>query len=44
MAGSGDGIALHHLQVGGEVGVDGGVEDCEVKESDCAAGEYVAVR
>ena len=43
MAGGSDGISLHYLEVRGEVGIDGCVENCEVEESDCAAGEYVAV-
>ena len=44
MAGGSDGISLHYLEVRGEVGIDGGVEDGEVEESDGAAGEYVAIR
>ena len=43
VAGGGYGVGLHDLQVGGEVGVDGGVEDGEVEEADGAAGEDVAV-
>ena len=43
VAGCGYGVGLYDLEVGGEVGVDGGVEDGEIEEADCAAGEDVAV-
>ena len=43
VTGCGYGIGLHDLEVGGEVWVDGGVEDGEIEEADCAAGEDIAV-
>ena len=43
VAGCGYGVGLHDLEVGGEVRVDGGIEDGEIEEADCAAGEDIAV-